>query len=54
MAHARRLCLFHHEPAYSDVQLEAVLRETRRLEEITREGEPLEIISAHDGLVVNF
>jgi phosphoribosyl 1,2-cyclic phosphodiesterase len=54
MARARRLCLFHHEPAYSDVQLEAVLRETRRLEEITREGEPLEIISAHDGLVVNF
>jgi len=54
MARARRLCLFHHEPAYSDVQLEAVLRETRRLEEITRGGEPLEIISAHDGLVVNF
>lgn len=52
MARAKRLCLFHHEPAYSDIQLEDVLRQTRRLEEITREGAALEILSAYDGLVV--
>jgi ribonuclease BN (tRNA processing enzyme) len=52
MAHAKRLCLFHHEPTYTDTQLDDVLRQTRRLEEITRDGDTLEIISAHDGLVV--
>lgn len=52
MANAKRLCLFHHEPAYNDAQLDDVLRQTRRLEEITRTGVALEIISAHDGLVV--
>ena len=52
MARARRLCLFHHEPSYTDVQLEDVLRQTRRLEEITRDGAPLEVFSAYDGLVV--
>ncbi len=52
MARARRLCLFHHEPAYTDVQIEDVLRQTRRLEEITRDGAMLEVFSAYDGLVV--
>ena len=52
MARARRLCLFHHEPSYTDVQLEDVLRQTRRLEEITRDGATLEVFSAYDGLVV--
>lgn len=52
MARARRLCLFHHEPSYTDPQLEDVLRQTRRLEEITRDGPPLEVFSAYDGLVV--
>ena len=53
LAHAKRLCLFHHEPVYTDVQIEDVLRQTRRLEEITREGDALEIITAHDGLVID-
>lgn len=53
MAGAKRLCLFHHEPAYSDIQLEDILRQTRRLEEITRDGDALDIISAWDGLVVD-
>ena len=52
MARARRLCLFHHEPSYTDTQLEDVLRQTRRLEEITRDGAPLEVFSAYDGLIV--
>lgn len=52
MANAKRLCLFHHEPAYSDNQIEGVLQETRRLEAITRTASPLEIITAYDGLTV--
>jgi phosphoribosyl 1,2-cyclic phosphodiesterase len=53
LAGAKRLCLFHHEPVFGDAQLEDILRQTRRLEEITREGAPLEIITAWDGLVVD-
>lgn len=52
-ARARRLILFHHEPANDDKQLCRLVSETRRLEEITRgERAPLEIISAYDGLVI--
>ena len=40
MAEARHLCLFHHEPVFDDAAIDAVLAETRRLEEITRGGEP--------------
>ena len=36
LAGARHLCLFHHEPVFDDEAIEAVLAETRRLEEITR------------------
>ena len=49
-AGARRLALFHHEPAYSDTQIAQVLAETRRFEEITREGRPLDVMAAWDGL----
>lgn len=53
-AGARRLALFHHEPVNDDIQLCRLLDETRRLEEITREGRPpLEVISAYDGLTVD-
>jgi phosphoribosyl 1,2-cyclic phosphodiesterase len=51
-AGARRLCMFHHEPAYDDARIESVLRETRRFEEITREHHRLEIVSAYDGLEI--
>ena len=54
MAGARRLCLFHHEPIYSDERIYQVLRDTRRLEELTRTGAPLEIHSAYDGLEISF
>ena len=53
LAGAKRLCLFHHEPVFGDAQIEDILRQTRRLEEITRDGAPLEIITAWDGLVVD-
>ena len=49
-AGVRCLCMYHHEPAYDDTRIETVLQETRRFEEITRSGAPLEIISAYDGL----
>ncbi len=49
-AAAKRLVMFHHEPAYTDSQIQAVLNETRRFEEITRDGFALEVLSAWDGL----
>ncbi len=52
MAGAKRLCLFHHEPVFDDAAIEAVLAETRRLEEITRGGRPLQVSAAYDGLEI--
>jgi ribonuclease BN (tRNA processing enzyme) len=49
-AGARRLCLFHHEPASDDTQLTKVLEDTRTFEKITRGERALEVISAYDGL----
>jgi phosphoribosyl 1,2-cyclic phosphodiesterase len=49
-AGARCLCMYHHEPAYDDRRIAQVLQETRRFEQITRAGAPLEVISAYDGL----
>jgi hypothetical protein len=49
-AGAKRLCLFHHEPIYSDRRIFKVWRDTRRLEEMTRVGAPLEVLAAYDGL----
>lgn len=51
-AHAKRLFLFHHEPAHNDTQIEQIQQESRRYEEIMREDHPLEVRSAWDGLVV--
>jgi phosphoribosyl 1,2-cyclic phosphodiesterase len=52
MAGAKRLCLFHHEPMSDDQHIAGIWRETRRLEEITRTGAPLEILAAYDGLEI--
>jgi phosphoribosyl 1,2-cyclic phosphodiesterase len=49
-AGVKKLVMFHHEPAYDDAQIEGVLKETRRFEEITRTGPALEVLSAWDGL----
>ena len=49
-AGARRLALFHHEPVNDDETLDRLCQEARRLEEITRRGEGLDIVSAYDGL----
>ncbi|TMG94193.1 MAG: MBL fold metallo-hydrolase, partial [Betaproteobacteria bacterium] len=52
-AHARHLCLFHHEPASSDETIANVLRDTRRYEEITRTGAPLHVTAAYDGMEID-
>jgi phosphoribosyl 1,2-cyclic phosphodiesterase len=52
MAGVRHLCLFHHEPASDDEAIERALAEARRLEEITRSGEPLRVTAAYDGMEI--
>lgn len=53
MAHAKRLCLFHHEPVFGDQEILNIWRETQRFEEITRPGDlPLEVLSAYDGMEI--
>ena len=52
MARARHLVLFHHEPANSDTAIEGLLRDARRLEELTRGAQQLRISAAHDGLEI--
>jgi phosphoribosyl 1,2-cyclic phosphodiesterase len=51
-ANAKTLALFHHEPTYDDEDIERMHQETIRYEELTREGLPLEVICAYDGLEV--
>lgn len=51
-AQAKRLALFHHEPIYSDADIQRMHQESIRYEELTREGPPLDVICAYDGLVV--
>lgn len=53
MARARHLVLFHHEPANDDKTIEGILRDARRLEELTREGRELRITAAYDGLEID-
>jgi len=50
MAGAKKLALFHHEPANDDAAIARILKDARRLEELTRSGAPLEVIAAYDGL----
>ena len=52
LAGVRHLCLFHHEPVFDDAAIEAMLAETRRLEEITRGAAPLRVSAAYDGLEI--
>jgi len=52
LARARHLCMTHHEPVFDDAAIEAMLAETRRLEEITRGAAPLQVSAAYDGLEI--
>jgi len=51
-ARVKHLCIYHHEPVYSDAKIASVLQETLRLEEITRADHTLRISSAYDGLEI--
>ncbi|MBI1199586.1 MAG: MBL fold metallo-hydrolase [Phenylobacterium sp.] len=53
-AGARRLALFHHEPTYTDADIQRMHAETVRYEELVRgDRPPLEVICAYDGLEVS-
>ena len=52
LAGVGHLCLFHHEPVFDDAAIDAVLAETRRLEEITRGDRPLRVSAAFDGMEI--
>jgi phosphoribosyl 1,2-cyclic phosphodiesterase len=52
LAHAKHLCIYHHEPVHNDAKIASVLRETIRLEEITRGDHKLRISAAYDGLEI--
>ena len=52
LARVKHLCMYHHEPIFDDAKLVAVLRETRRLEELTRGDHRVEISSAWDGMEI--
>ena len=51
-ARAKRLALFHHEPIYSDEDIQRIHAETIRYEELTRVDERLDVLCAYDGLQV--
>ncbi|HVN02014.1 MAG TPA: MBL fold metallo-hydrolase [Caulobacteraceae bacterium] len=52
-AGAQRLALFHHEPRYSDLDIQRMHAETLHYEELVRGDRPrLEVICAYDGLEV--
>ena len=51
-AKAKTLALFHHEPTYTDEDIERMHQETVRYEELTREAAPLNVICSYDGLEV--
>lgn len=50
LANAKRVALFHHEPANDDSAIEQILRETVRFEELTQQGHRIEVLAAYDGL----
>jgi len=51
-AGAKCLALFHHEPTYEDEDIQRMHEESVRYEELTRDGAPLDVICAYDGLEV--
>jgi phosphoribosyl 1,2-cyclic phosphodiesterase len=52
-AGARRMALFHHEPSYTDDDIQRMYFETLRYEELVRAGRPkLEVVCAYDGLEI--
>jgi phosphoribosyl 1,2-cyclic phosphodiesterase len=52
LANVRHLCMFHHEPAFTDERIQSVLNETMRFEELTRGKRALTISAAYDGMEI--
>jgi phosphoribosyl 1,2-cyclic phosphodiesterase len=53
LAGVKQLVMYHHEPVNDDQMLDQILAETRRYEEISREGrQKLIVTSAYDGLEI--
>ena len=50
MARVKHLCMFHHEPAFSDEDIEAVLSQTMRFEQLTRDWHAVKVSASYDGL----
>ena len=51
-AKAKRLALFHHDPLQDDEDLQRLHEDSLRYEKLSRDGAPLEILCAYDGLEV--
>lgn len=51
-AGVRHICMFHHEPRNDDEALDRILAETRRYADLARDGSPLRVSSAYDGLEI--
>ncbi len=52
LANVKHLCMFHHEPAFNDERIHAVLKDTVRFEELTRGAHPLLVSAAFDGMEI--
>jgi phosphoribosyl 1,2-cyclic phosphodiesterase len=53
MAGVQKLALFHHEPANDDAAIARILKDARRLEELTRADHALDVVAAYDGLEID-
>lgn len=51
-AGVKHFCMFHHEPIHDDETIHSILNETIRYEEIGREGDPMKVSSAYDGMEI--
>jgi ribonuclease BN (tRNA processing enzyme) len=51
-ARARRLALFHHDPFHDDEEIQRMHEDSIRYEKLSRDGDPLEVLCAYDGLEV--
>ena len=48
-AKVKQLCLYHHDPNSDDAAISRILAETIRFEELSEEGDSLEVCAAYDG-----
>jgi phosphoribosyl 1,2-cyclic phosphodiesterase len=52
LARVKHLCLFHHDPACDDDQIDSILKDAIRLEELTRGAHTVKVSAAWDGLEI--